>query len=264
MKLITQPWAGEFGWELFGWQAFMRAYASKFDVEEMVCVTRPGREVLYEDFAKVETISISGQGDGFRCHNMELDEQRAEELQKKYTGWGMLPIQWFNYVGDPIMTDRGPFAPEFIAYGQEDKIEKYDVIFHMRHREFRADDNWSKESWVKLAEMCDAKGISYACMGSKDESLCMDSADDLRGVELRELVRYLAGSKCIVGPSSGPMHLATLCKCPQLVWSGAEKNRVRYMSQWNPFDVKVEYLGEEYGGWNPQPELVFEKLEGML
>jgi len=263
MKIITQPWIGEFGWELFGWQAFMRAYNKTTDAE-MVCITRPGREILYEDFAKVETISVSGQGDGPACHNMKLDRDKMEELQTKYAGSSMIPVQLFNYVGKPLLTDKGEFAPEFVAYGQDDKIEKYDVIFHMRHREFRADDNWSKENWIKLAEMCDAKGISYACMGSKDEALCMDSADDLRGIELRELVRYLAGSKCIVGPSSGPMHLATLCKCPQLVWSGAEKNRRRYEVEWNPFDVKVLYMGEEFGGWQPEPDTVFSKLQEML
>ena len=57
-KVIAGPWVGEFGWELFCWQAYLRAIKNQFDIEDMVAVTRPGRELLYEDFCKVETTEI--------------------------------------------------------------------------------------------------------------------------------------------------------------------------------------------------------------
>jgi len=30
-KLIAGPWVGEFGWELFAWQAYVRALSRNFD-----------------------------------------------------------------------------------------------------------------------------------------------------------------------------------------------------------------------------------------
>ena len=62
-------------------------------------------------------------------------------------------------------------------------------------------------------------------------------------------------SKLIVGPSSGPMHMASLCGLKHLVWS-TEYNRVRYERDWNPF--KTEVIFHSDGGWNPNPETIKE------
>ena len=67
-------------------------------------------------------------------------------------------------------------------------------------------------------------------------------------ISLKELVGIFSNAKLIAGPSSGPMHLASLCGATHLVWS-TEYNRVRYERDWNPFKTPVIFHNE--GGWNP-------------
>ena len=50
----------------------------------------------------------------------------------------------------------------------------------------------------------------------------------LRGIETEELCSILASSKCCVGPSSGLMHLASLCKTPHLVWTSNHNGSKRF------------------------------------
>ena len=46
--LIAGPWVGEFGWELFAWQAYIRSLSRHF--EKTVVISRPNSKSLYEDF----------------------------------------------------------------------------------------------------------------------------------------------------------------------------------------------------------------------
>ena len=65
-------------------------------------------------------------------------------------------------------------------------------------------------------------------------------------------------SKIIVGPSSGPMHLATLSGLKHLVWT-TDFNISRYTKDWNPFNTDVTLYTEE--GWNPSPIKIKELIE---
>ena len=260
-KLLVGPWVGEFGWELFCWQAFMRSFVEDNDISEVVCVTRSGRDLLYEDFAKVINFNPKGNADMFMLKEVPVHtHEKLQELSKGYLekGFKIMPPQPLHYKGHPLQTSMGTFDPSFISYGEKKDACSFDILFHCRSRSFRPGDNWDKESWDALLELC--ADYKVACIGSKEESFSLEGATDLRGVPLRELVDYLASSRLIVGPSSGPMHLATLCKCPQLVWSGNPANKIRYEKEWNPFDVKVTYLGEEKGGWNPDPAEVHKEI----
>jgi hypothetical protein len=260
IKILIGPWVGEFGWELFCWQAFIRAIVKDNNIKEVVCVTREGRDILYEDFATVVNYNPKGDANMFMIEESPSVIEDQQSLVDKYVEQGfkvMLP-QPLHYRGQPLQTSMGAFYPSFISYGEKKDACSFDILFHCRSRSFRAGDNWDKESWDALLELCATYKV--ACIGSKEESFSLEGATDLRGVPLRELVDYLASSRLIVGPSSGPMHLATLCKCPQLVWSGNPANKIRYEKEWNPFDVKVVYLGEDRGGWNPDPIEVHKEI----
>jgi len=137
---------GEFGWELFGWQAFMRALNEQFKPEDFVCVTRPGRGVLYEDFANVEEISFNSIGDGFRSHSCDITQEQADAVYSKYEGYTQIPVGWYNYQGEPLTTaingKMQQLAPIFHAYGQDAPLDGYDLLFHMRDRKhLRTEDN---------------------------------------------------------------------------------------------------------------------------
>jgi len=262
MKILAGPWIGEFGWELFCWQGYVRSLKSILNAEEVVAITRPGRELLYSDFAKVDTIKVAGNADMHQCRGFDI-RSLIQKLNEKYPEYTIIPPFNARYYGNPISINIGGSKvvvdPKFVKLG-DSPIEEYSVILHARSREHRSQDNWPQENWDKVGSYLSEKGISFACIGSLEESTLVRGAKDLRGLPISETVNYLAGAKITIGPSSGAIHLASLCGCSQLVWSGNAINKSRYETEWNPFEAEVVYLGS----WNPSTENVIEEIEKIL
>jgi hypothetical protein len=61
----------------------------------------------------------------------------------------------------------------------------------------------------------------------------------------------------MVGPSSGPMHLASLSGTRHLVWSSPH-NRNRYLDAWNPFKTPVYFYAKE--DWNPKVDNIHKEI----
>ena len=47
-------------------------------------------------------------------------------------------------------------------------------------------------------------------------------------------------TRVVIGQSSGPMHLASLCRVPHAVW-GHHRLYQRYADTWNPHKTVMEY-----------------------
>ena len=124
--------------------------------------------------------------------------------------------------------------PEYIKYGNPSN-ENYDFVFHIRNRDLRKEDNWELNKWEVLKNLL---GGRIACIGTKEESICIPGTEDLRGKELSKTISVLSSSKCAFGPSSGPMHLASLCGTPHVVWS-LDANKARYEENWNPLKTRT-------------------------
>ena len=142
-------------------------------------------------------------------------------------------------------------TPKQISYGEEKEELKYDFVIHarnsiktLRRKDYRIDNlrNWEEEKWQQLVDKF--KGYKIACIGSELNSFHLNGTEDLRGTKLSTVADLLKSSKLIVGPSSGPMHFASLCLCPQAVWDNVN-SRGRYVTSWNPFKTKVYYYNNE-------------------
>jgi ADP-heptose:LPS heptosyltransferase len=267
VSLLAGPWVGEFGWELFCWQAYIRAISDIVKPTNMVAVTRPGRELLYSDFCDTKAVDIPvNSAECSWCNGFNI-QKATEELVKEYPGYAVINPFTARYYGNPInlMMFGKPIElkPRFVKLGP-DPIETYPIILHARMRERRNDDNWSAHNWQDIGNYLSNKGWSFASIGSLEESINVPGGKDLRGLSLSESVNYLSGAKVIAGPSSGAIHLASLCGCPQLVWSGADNNKSRYETEWNPFNTKVSYIGNDLGGWHPSVDNVLRELESFL
>ena len=46
--LFAGPWVGEFGWELFCWQAYIRSLSKFYD--KTICISNNHSKFLYDDF----------------------------------------------------------------------------------------------------------------------------------------------------------------------------------------------------------------------
>lgn len=255
--LIAGPFLGEFGWELMQWQGYIRQL-SKF-YKHTIVYGRPSSSYFYKDFVSE-----------FRELNVPSWDTDAYILKDfNYIKWA---TQFKNK--DILIADnrckglQGIFQQDFIPYGSKKLENKFDLVIHARQiptlegNKKKTSRNWPTESWDKL---CNAlPDIKIAAVGIKKLSYAPHGVEDLRGIDTKELCSILASSKCCIGPSSGLMHLASLCRTPHLVWTSENNGSkrfggvgYRYQRSWNPLATKVKLINDE----GDQPSFEFVKKE---
>ncbi|MHA2427216.1 MAG: glycosyltransferase family 9 protein [Candidatus Hermodarchaeia archaeon] len=242
-KLFAGPFVGEFGWELFAWQAWLRKHVRQHDYKEVVVATRPERFFFYEDFATHFVSVVPRGGQACMCH---------------YNGGRVPKIQAFRGYRKIAPSERrsDKHSGRFIKWGQKKPECAYDLLLHCRSRTHRPDSNWAIKKWEAL--VAQFRSFRIAAIGTLGAAFCPAGVVDLRGIPLKDLVDVMASSDLLVGPSSGPMHLGSLCGIPHLVWSGESRNKPRYEKRWNPLRTRVYYYGKE--GWQPKVESIAGKI----
>ena len=260
--LIVGPWCGEFGWELFAWQGYVRALSRHF--EKTTIISRPNSEYLYRDFADrfIPFSPHGGEADAFFMHNFNFSNAlkniiRENDIVMSPTTTLFAPRRMGNppYTHHSVPVHVGKFAliPEYHMYGKA--IDSYDYLFHIRDRKLRKDDNWDINNWSELKKLL-GEDKKIACIGTTSQSGVIEGTDDCRDISLEETCNLIKGAKTVFGPSSGPMHLTRLCGQPHVVWS--IKDHIRYTENWNPFDTPILYLNEH--GWRAKPQYIYEKF----
>lgn len=250
--LLAGPWIGEFGWELFCWQGYVRKLSRNYD--KTIIIGRPNQKFLYEDFCDeyIDFDPLGFKTDSWMCHDCVVNMGMINNIQHTDYLNGSFDIG-FRYGENGAFDLKGLFSnQEFKKYESNTLNKSYDIIFHCRNKSTGSDRNWGKEQWADLFNLLSTK-YTIACIGNS-EAFHIEGSDDLRNIPLCDLVSIMNNSKLIVGPSSGPMHLASLSGLKHLVWS-SEHNRSRYLNVWNPFKTEVIFYSKE--GWNPKPNNIY-------
>ncbi len=257
--LFAGPWVGEFGWELFHWQGFLRKISTNYSKVIICC--RQGQEGLYLDFASDFVFhNIKGTSECDQMHDIQNPEElkRIEDL-----------VPHNAYILRPI--GAHPLSrQEFIRFGEQNLHSMYDVVFHPRDRSFGTVRNWSENKWVELLQKLAENNYKIACIGLNKDTLSLKSTvfDDFRDIPILECVHLLASSSLVIGPSSGPMHLASLCGTSHLVWTDknkyakGERNRSKYKNSWNPLNSKAYIL--DYFDFDPPVIKVLGEIRRIL
>tara|TARA_Y100000593_G_scaffold83248_1_gene156758 strand:- start:1101 stop:1955 length:855 start_codon:yes stop_codon:yes gene_type:complete len=273
-SLFAGPFVGEFGHELFCWQGILRAAAKNFKHITIVCKT--GHDYLYQDFADT-IINYNPQSNiPIGSYNKGLTKnypKPPKNFKGKYFGPNIRLADEFK--DGTMRFYKKKFNEQlFIKYGRNEACTRYNYIIHARHM-FRDNvikklcthlhqrqsiintkkRNWPKENWVELVSQLKGR---IACIGTQKDALHIEGTDDLRGKDLSFLCNVLASSDIIIGPSSGPLHLASLCGTSQLFWHGDPKNTQKYNKTWNPFGTKAFEIKSE--NWNPSTQEVLDKI----
>lgn len=255
MRELFASFLGEFGHELFCFQGVLRARADRYD--RIVIASRRGRGLLYNDFFTtfVPIDNAGTQTSGSRC----LD-YKYNNFHKRYVGKDADVIK----PGDTLVryVDRKKWqsiSQSFVTYGKKIDTD-IDFLVHARDTNKLGSDkrNWDHENWELLLSRLkqEKPDLVIGAIGSSDGAYKPHSAIDLRDISLSDLANYMHSTKFIVGPSSGPMHFASLCLQKRIVWD-EDQNSVRHEIDWNPFEVPVDFIG---GGWNPDIETVYERI----
>ena len=249
--LFAGPWVGEFGWELMNWQGFIRALRPYYE-HITVCAREPSA-ALYDDCCD-EFISHNIQGQP-NAHVI-FDVKNPDEL------WRVLDLV-------PAQSDHlKPLrhvpieAQDFIRYGGAQTItDTPDILVHARGNPLTADRNWSKDKWNDLICRLYRAGFKVGQIGISGSTIELEGADDYRDRPLDETMSRIATAQIVIGPSSGPMHLASLCGTPHLVWTDRRTYSMRrhsrdlYETCWNPLETPAIVV-DEYG-FDPPVDFIY-------
>ena len=263
--LIAGPWVGEFGWELFAWQGYIRSLSEHF--EETIIICRPSSQPLYRDFAHsfIDSAPTIGQPDSYFMYNLDINKHLMEVLRSHknllnnnstmITPRRIGTPPWTHYL-ETISFGNYKIQPKYRSYGKKVK-PIVDYVFHLRSRNLREEDNWSHSNWERLLQLLTHAGKRVGCIGTSDSSGHIEGSIDFRDAPLSKVFDILKNAECTFGSSSGPMHLASLCESPHVVWS-IPKNYVRYTQNWNPLSTPVLFLSDQ--GWHPTADYIYEKF----
>lgn len=249
--LHAGPWAGEFGWELCSWNPRVRKMAEKFD---RVVVEGPAAsEYLYE-FAD-EYIVNEIEPDTSDGYNGE------SQNPAKYTE-GATPLKpaWKKMGRPEMRLLKGPCKPhpdmKWHCFAPENPVAVADVLCSFRPvKKYRKrgklmileDKEYPLALCTQVVEELQHHGFSVGCVGGTD-NYYIPGTVDLRGQPLAEQCSAIAGAGVVLGPSSGPLHLASLCKTPHVVWYNRPdqvSSYARYRDHWNPFNTPHTYLKQQ-------------------
>lgn len=259
--LIAGPFLGEFGWELMQWQGYVRQLAQFY--KKTIVYGRPSSRYFYEDFTD-QYVEI--KTDSWDTKLYELEGFNYGNWAAQFEGADLLVAD--NRCMDLCRT----FDQAFIPFGVYNSKYAYDIVLHARNipilegNKEKHQRNWNTAHWDELCT--NLSHLRIAAVGIPTLSYCPNSVEDLRGIETEHLCSVLASSKICIGPSSGLMHLATLCKTPQLVWTsrdftwGFGGTAYRYIRSWNPFATKVRVLTDD--GLDPSPGYIQQETLDFL
>jgi hypothetical protein len=266
-------WVGEFGWELFCWQGYLRKRSKLFDRCYIAC--KKGHEILYQDFSTTFPQDIEfEEADMWDCkgYSPPSFEKIFGHSLKKGDEYHCSKKPILRYDHTHRLDNQPLFAKfkeqDFVPYGEEGNYD-YDIIIHARNKQNKVNAgmnsnyrNWNLDKWNEFFKKMSK--FKIACIGTKKSALHI-GGDDKRNVTLKDLCNILKNTKVVVGPSSGPMHLASLCKTPQVLWYGPpydELNVNRYKKDWNPFNIRVEILRDDK--WDVNVRDVVKKVEKII
>ena len=265
---VAAPFVGEFGWEVAMWAPWLRWMRNEHRTVTFDVLCKPGHQALYADFAtrvipvkempdilQVDCANAFVRVNG-RLRREDYVEWVKRELEGHKTGtvkkgrvYTPLDIYYdWNGGRPPILRQRID-----VPYGSDAKIVKKPFIaVHARAHQKQPDRNWlPREKWDELMDELD--GEQVIAIGALGHSLCPRGAMDLRGRPLGGVMDLLSQCRVIVGPSSGPLHLANACRVPVVWWSGNQKDEERYATAWNPYHLPNRRVGVT---WQPSVDEV--------
>ena len=262
--LLAGPWFGELGWEIATWVPTVRAAGRHYERTVVVC--QPGHHYLYQDFAREFVIEHRG---GLQDRWMlDWKEHKPQaSIREKYPEADILyPTKESIYHG----------AKAYHKYGTETNgvnPEANVVLLHARTERHAESENrnWAAANYDALVSMLHRShpDTLIFSVGSRKGAAHVENTGDLRDIPLIVLCQQMHRAKVIAGPSSGPMHLASFCGLPHVVWTTAERrkaiggtNRDRYERLWNPLQTHCTIIDK--WDWQPPVEPIYNAVKEYL
>ena len=240
--LFVPCFSGELGWELINYIPYVNYIVHSGDYSEVHVAMRIGREFLYPMATHTYPILLPSHTSMGNSGPQPPKTSTLKKLRKRFKVADSVPSlkggmryakrrRFFVYESDPKLSAKWS------------EIESRSVICSVRGRNFGTHKNWSGKNWRKLCRHLLKKGFVPVVSGIKElvDFEIPDGCIDVRDkTTMGDLVAIMQKSSFVIGPSSGPMHLASLSRVPHAVW-GHPRLHERYTKTWNPHKTTVEY-----------------------
>jgi hypothetical protein len=259
--LLAGPYSGELGLELMEWSGYVRRVSAKY--RRTIVVSYAGHLCLYDRCEYYpHDLKLENSGYGFGS----LSATQISAMTACYAkALGLTSFDWLH----PTHLNRyakrvlGPqlFWKPLELYRNE---YRYDAAFHFRsiRRADLDEKNYPLNYARDLVNRCKAHGIRVCCIGHPQYARGLENCDDLRSSDLEQTREMFKSIKLVVGGSSAPMHLASLCGLPIVVWwknsASDPKLRDKYLGLWNPHRAPVFVVSDST--FQPTPEEVFSQM----
>lgn len=274
--LVTSPFIGELGWEVFSWQPLLHELRNQQPWDKMVVYTRPGRSLMYP-WAEVRT---NPEGPDFEAECLlwhDFDEAKQKAFNQMTESVVASAKAEFGEAHAAIFSiaSLGRFNIPHYERGRPDLLRVKDVperwtrlkkdgpliVLCVRDRKMSDYRNWPKEQWRKMADGLPGTvvvtGRSDDPAGWTDALAALENVYvDINETTIDDLIQLFSVADLAIGGSTGTLHLASRCACPHLVWGG-EKEVLRY-AETNWFGAQHKVLEV---GWNPEPGTVLEAVK---
>lgn len=262
MARYVSPFWGEFGWEIAMWIPWLCYQRRSQPPEEaFIVVCNPGMEHLYEDFATKIIPAPSPKAIQRDCENAWVSgvrQQRQDYMRATLRAIGAINMDQEKLIAPSDMEYEWPArscprltSKSIMAYGEFTRhVDREGIGFHARacvHKQ--PERNWLDGLNEAVEKLREAGHTVYA-IGNPGQSICPLGAIDMRGKRMEAVTKLLSGLQCVIGPSSGPLHLANMCRTRVFWWSGNAKDVDRYGQHWNHFASKNKQLSKN---WNYAP-----------
>jgi hypothetical protein len=245
-KLYAGPWTGEWGWELASWNPSIRHIAQDYD--HVTVEIQPGMEYLYEFADKIIINPRLPNYDMYKGtpSNSPFKPDKDTFCWTPMAFWTKHTKREFRAIKH---ASRGVtlHPKKWRQYGTEHPNKVATIMCawrgkkHFRNRSF-PEKQYPDDLCIELTQSFLDAGYDVACYGGED-NLYVEGTTDLRGVPLSELCGALSQASLAIGPSSGTIHLASLCGTPHVTWYGRPVVSMdRYLTHWNPFGTPVTFL----------------------
>jgi hypothetical protein len=158
-----------------------------------------------------------------------------------------LSRKYHEFISDrsqsPPLTPR----PETVARWSAE-ITGRSVAFHFRNLVRDGEKNTQTSNVLAAYDWAVQNGCDLVVVGQSDVSPGhLPGLNLFNKTNIDDLVAIFNLSWLVVGSSSGPMHLAAFTRTPHVVWGGGRPAiQKRYLENWNPFTVPVEFIGIDW------------------
>lgn len=254
--LIIGPAIGEFGWMLMAYNPYARYAAKKFGYERVVACVPRGTEHIWEFATDFEYVSVPNRADRWLIKDGRQIKIPKEILRK------------YPHADSIVPNEKNCTTPkrEYVKFCGKDHFPHAIAIHARATKKYnQSDRNWPVKKFEKIVEIF--SNFQICSVGTDAHHI--PGTHDKRNLPLQDLCGLLNNTRVLIGPSSGPMHLAQLCGTPIIVWTHTKKegaigatNRRRYEDLWNPFKSRVVVI-DKYG-WSPSVRVVAKEIREIL